>query len=436
MPDDQQRGDRRVPTNASKASDDAFWLEDTYPDASGLFSYKPATTKIIVAESFVALDANVLLWPYELNSASLAEIDRVYGELQSSGRLVVPAQAAREFYKHRARKLAALSEQIEGAITRAKKQPLQGTIPLLQDDEDYKAAQAIAKDIINSSKKLSEKLEVVKTSLQSDVGNDPVSAVYRKHLAHAVVELKGMGRSEILSEVERRARLHIAPGFKDQGKEDGGVGDYIIWRTILQQAEDRQTHCLFVTNEEKADWWVKSGGAFQPRPELLDEYRRASGGHSLHILPLSELLSRFSAKKAVVQGVQALEEASRNRQSLSDLALLATPKHFGGGELTPGRSASRRLDQERAELASILGTMNAELDSVETSLSSASSEQVRNDLLTVKSRIQADRQIVLDRLADNAKAILSFTIDRKQADSWRSHLRNFLHDPEPRQDSD
>jgi hypothetical protein len=45
---------------------------------------------------------------------------------------------------------------------------------------------------------------------------------------------------------------------------------------------------IFVTAEEKQDWWVRNHGAFQPRVELLEEMHIAS------VLSLKKSGVRFS----------------------------------------------------------------------------------------------------------------------------------------------
>lgn len=384
--------------SAASKGDDQFSLTDLYPDAAELFGHAPASLEDVKSSCFVVLDANVLLWPFEFNSASLAEVDRVYGELSSQNRLVVPGQAAREFYKHRSRKVADISESIEGTITRAKSPALQKKIPLLQNDPDYKAAQELSKQLIATGKKLIDKLEAVKTHLQSDIAADPVSAIYRKQLSKCVVELDPMDRVAISAEVERRGRLRIAPGFKDQAKEDGGVGDYLIWLTILETAAKRKSHCIFVTNEEKSDWWIKSGGAFQPRPELIDEYRRASGGSTIHLLPLSELLSLFFAKPAVVQGVQDLEEASRQRQTSDAIELAKTV--LGGGR-DRAKVTQRELENERYELEYKLAQSQRRIEFIQNQISSDIPASMHDDFVIELQKLVVNQRAIRAEIAEN-----------------------------------
>jgi hypothetical protein len=292
---------------------DAFWLTDLYPDAKALFEHEQVSLEAASNECIVVLDANVLLLPFEFTSASVGEVERVYADLCAAGRMVVPGQAAREFYKNRSNKITAIADAIDAAITKAKKQIFDKSIPLLENDADYLAARELGKDLINKGRDVAEKLEKVNERLKDEIGADRVSLIYRKILGGCVSDfvVEPADREAVSKEVARRARLKIAPGYKDQQKEDGGIGDYLVWQTILQEGERRKVHCIFVTEEEKPDWWVKRHGTFQPRPELIEEYRRASDGKSLHLLPLSGMLSVFKANENVVQQVQELEEQKR-----------------------------------------------------------------------------------------------------------------------------
>jgi len=409
----EEKPRQHVKPDPRPTGDDAFALTDMYPNAAALFEHQSATIAEISTSSFVALDANVLLWPYEFNSASLAEVDRVYGLLRKKRRLVVPGQAAREFYKHRARKLASLSENIDGTIARANKSIFQNAIPILQDDPNYEAARELGATIAKSSQELVKKLECVKARLQSDVGSDPISSIYRKHFTSSVIEIDFAqdDRHSILLDAERRTRLRIAPGFKDQSKEDGGIGDLIIWKTILQEAGRRKGNCLFVTNEEKSDWWVKSGGAFQPRPELLDEYRRASNGGSLHLLPLSELLSLFAAKREIVQDVQDLEEASRQREQEKPIDVAAWIHRRAPLE---NSEILRSLHVRRNEYADRLGAIDRQLDNMRTAEISNRPTGYDQASSVTRNRLQTEKRMLLREMEACATEIATAQSDLAQ----------------------
>jgi hypothetical protein len=297
-------------TNADITVDEAFWLTDLYPDASALFRHDITPLKDVSGECIVVLDGNILLWPYDYNTESLNALEAVYRKLATEKRLVVPGQAVREFYKHRSRKIGGISEKIIGAINKNKLQ-IFDKIALLENATDYQEARELAGQMVELGKQVGAKLDSINLRLKNEIGADPVSSMYREVLADAVVEIP-MGdedRKAILSDTKRRARYEIAPGFKDAKKADGGIGDLVIWKTVLQEAANRKCHALFVTDEAKPDWWVRANGAFHPRPELLEEYRQHTEDKSLHLLPLSSLLALFESPKDVVKQAVELEQA-------------------------------------------------------------------------------------------------------------------------------
>lgn len=88
---------------------------------------------------------------------------------------------------------------------------------------------------------------------------------------------------EIYKECEQHYKESIPPGFKDwKDKEHEGKrhqsGDLIIWRQILDYAKTHDTDIIFVTEDQKVDWWHKDGDIIiSPREELLLEFRTKTG---------------------------------------------------------------------------------------------------------------------------------------------------------------
>lgn len=99
--------------------------------------------------------------------------------------------------------------------------------------------------------------------------------------------------------------MQIPPGYKDAAKDDLGIGDFLIWLTILELGSRNQKPLIFVSGEEKSDWQHRSGGAgFLPRYELVDEYQRSSGGQPFYMIPLSRLLELLNAKSESVDQIK------------------------------------------------------------------------------------------------------------------------------------
>src|SRR5262249_23484684 len=138
--------------------------------------------------------------------------------------------------------------------------------------------------------------------------NDPVSLLYGTLFPKEVVVDTAKPHNDIREEHARRFANKIPPGYKDQSNEHQGIGDLLIWLTILELGSARQSSVIFVSGEEKADWWHRSEHQYlYPRYELVDEFRRASGGHSFHIVKFSKFLELFGASDQVVAEVRAEE---------------------------------------------------------------------------------------------------------------------------------
>lgn len=301
----------------SVATDAAFRLQDLYPDAAALFAHTHPTVEEIKQTCIVVLDASVLLYAYELKSESFEEIGKLYGRLRDENRLVVPGQSAREFFKIRPSKVASIVERIDATLSNIEKNPFPDKINLLAKNQNYIDAKSISADIVNKAKELRSSLTACKSELEAGIGSDPVSTLYRELLTSSVVELEIPleARSDFVKELEWRNRMQIAPGYTDSAKPDGGSGDLLIWHTLLMEASKRQVDCIFITEERKEDWWVKSkGSSFQPRPELIDEYRRRSGGRSLFLMPLSAALLNFAVEDGIVEEVQDIEQLERDER--------------------------------------------------------------------------------------------------------------------------
>ncbi|WP_368651248.1 PIN-like domain-containing protein [Bacillus inaquosorum] len=121
---------------------------------------------------------------------------------------------------------------------------------------------------------------------------DHPSLLKNDHVKHKITELfdnrvgapyKKDKLNEIKKEADKRYVLEIPPGYRDASKKgakfhNGEIilekyGDYILWQQIIDFANEKQTNIIFITDEEKKDWWYESKGkTIGPRSELLNEF--------------------------------------------------------------------------------------------------------------------------------------------------------------------
>jgi PIN like domain len=289
---------------------DIFLLEKLFPQANQLFSLKVPPLESVHEACDVVLDTNVLLFPYRTELKSLIEIRSVYQKLIKEGRLFIPARVVREFFRNKASKLLevtkALSDKYSAVVA-----PSSISYPLLDDFAEYKTVLKTKKELDESFKAYRAAFGKLLEATSSLEWNDPVSEMYREIFLPEIINELATKSEDIEEALRFRIRNKIPPGYKDASKDDQGVGDLVIWMTILQIGKTRKQSLLFVTGEEKADWYHRSNkrGAL-PRYELIEEFRRESGC-DFYMSSLSEFLKLFNAPEGIVSTIRE-QEATDN----------------------------------------------------------------------------------------------------------------------------
>jgi hypothetical protein len=110
------------------------------------------------------------------------------------------------------------------------------------------------------------------------------------------------------------------PGFRDKGKDDGGVGDLAIWLTVLQESAAASRDAIFVSEEGKDDWFHSAGSEpLFPRYELVEEFSAATGGKNFGIMKLSRLLEQVGATKEAIREVRSAEFGEFSRMGTTEI---------------------------------------------------------------------------------------------------------------------
>jgi len=71
----------------------------------------------------------------------------------------------------------------------------------------------------------------------------------------------------------------IPPGYKDAKKKDGirKYSDLILWKEILKYAKGNELNVIFVTDDQKADWWAEQDDQKVFHPSLIEEFTSETG---------------------------------------------------------------------------------------------------------------------------------------------------------------
>ena len=237
----------------------------------------PSERDDAVRTGLIAFDASSLLTLYRM---SKQDRERVLDLLSAVGdRVWVSHRAAFEFQRNR---LAVYYEQLD-AYSSLKKEfdALRSKIrnakahPVLSQDD---IRTEITDRLTQLEKYITDTQSVRHTEdltnpLEGDGVRDSLDAIFAGRIG-APTELT----TDTLTEARRRLKSKIPPGYEDHKKpEPDCFGDYFVWSETLRHMEARPGGpgpLLFVTEEQKADWWLFAPRGRQivgPRPELVLE---------------------------------------------------------------------------------------------------------------------------------------------------------------------
>lgn len=284
-----------------------FSKKEIYPSPKDSFSFVLEPISEMKDEALVVLDANVLLLPFTTNIRNVKAIKELYTRLSKSNQLFLPAQAVREYLDNRAIKIADINE----ALQKKSNQNFNyvGIHPLLEGLAEYKEVIELEESLKSLIKNYQTKIRDTLSAVQAWGWNDPVSKMYHEVLADRILDDGALDFGNIEKDLKRRNDLNIPPGYKDRNKDQNQAGDLVIWHEILNLAKTKCKHLIFVSVDEKTDWWHQSGKTpLYPRFELVDEFREATKGKSFHIVSLSTLLEIFDIDSEVVKSVKITEE--------------------------------------------------------------------------------------------------------------------------------
>lgn len=115
------------------------------------------------------------------------------------------------------------------------------------------------------------------------------------------------------------------PGYKDAKKgETDKYGDLVIWFELIEHAKAHKKPIIFVTDEKKDDWWLKTKGEIvSPRPELINEMQKKAGV-TFYLYSASRFIEYaltylgVEGQEAAVQEVQEIGKQDETYQNAYD----------------------------------------------------------------------------------------------------------------------
>jgi hypothetical protein len=278
--------------------------------------------KAIWKEGILTVDTNVLLDLYRYHSSTRqALLDSLNG---FKGRAWISHQVADEFFRNRnsvilsstssfneaEKNLAEVKRLIEEPVKRLK------SSRIIPDEVGIGLETRISEAIEKAGSEISK----IRSKFPDYTKNDPILEKICDLFDSSVgPQFDKDAFSEIIKEAKRRKENKIPPGFKDHNKDgDKPYGDYIIWRQILDYVKEIKRPLIFVTSEEKDDWWEKgSGKTLGALYELIKEFHEATGQRFLlyRTARFLEFANENSGKKANKAAVAEIIDVASQREA-------------------------------------------------------------------------------------------------------------------------
>jgi predicted nucleic acid-binding protein len=224
----------------------------------------------------ICLDTNVLLDVYRFNDENRAAFIRLLGALK--GRLFIPHQVVIEYARNRVaaisghfQPLAIIKTNLETAAKKLKAEYAKH--PLFSDLLDL---------IALAEKSLEQRFGEAQKKQLDLIGNDTILPQLLTTIGG--VEGDAYPEADAQREFKRRQEGNTPPYCKkdDADKDDEKrKGDVVIWLELLKKYEGKKKPIIFVTDDMKENWWLKSGGKHMPQPALLQEAHIRIGGEML-----------------------------------------------------------------------------------------------------------------------------------------------------------
>lgn len=279
------------------------------------------------AEAVFSFDANVLLNLYRFTEDSRTILLNVLGKIKD--RVWLTYQAAQEFHDNRCevamgqpRIYGEIVTILENAIKEIEKRFRR--IHLFRDTE-------LSKTVVSDLKVLVGKMYVMKKKHpnyeENDILQEFLAGLFQGKVGspYSVEEFDSKCR-----EAAKRFEKKIPPGYEDDGdKSKPGqkrFGDAIIWFQLMDHAKTISKPIIFLTDDDKDDWWLRvNGKRIGPRPELLQEFLHETK-QRCHIYSTDLFLELARSYLDVAIEQKTIDEAKEIRRQkkgrISDVAIM------------------------------------------------------------------------------------------------------------------
>ena len=269
-----------------------FIYKRLFPNAKSILNRKEKKIEEIFKNAIFVLDTNSLLAPFNTGKENIEEIRKVYQKLIEEKRLYIPEHVLLEFAKNRSTKISNLYTNIDNLLSTIPSIK-SFEYPILGELDAYKELKENREKIISNIKYYKDSLNKIKSGITNWNWSDPVTSMYKSTFPEDIIFSTNLSEKDLIKEYDERLANDIPPGNKDKSKENNAIGDFIIWKSILNLGKEKKSDIIFISNDEKNDWLLKGNKkSISTKFELVDEFYRVSESNHFISMTFTEFLEK------------------------------------------------------------------------------------------------------------------------------------------------
>lgn len=276
-----------------------------------------AEKHILWENAIFVFDTNVLLNLYRYSAKTRNSLLNAFESFKD--RVWIPYQVAYEFMNKRCeviyetvQRYEQFKKEIEAFTNKAIE-----TLRLTQSDEEVSELKRYLFKWLDSNK---DRNLLVLNAEQDEILSK-ILTIFEGRVGEKVSEDELL---EIKEEGKKRFEKSIPPGYKDDKKktdkeDNNAYGDLIIWKQVIKYAKTTSRGIIYVTHDQKEDWWnIVKGKTIGPRIELRKEFMEEAQ-QEFHMYSMHNFISTYnkmnnnSIDESAVEEVIGLEKANKRK---------------------------------------------------------------------------------------------------------------------------
>ncbi len=277
-----------------------------------------------------SIDANVVLNLYRYSQDTREQLEKALTTI--SDRIFITNQAAKEFLANR---LGVTSSQAKEYTIASK--DLKSILDRLSDKKRHPyISEESLPDLNKHIDSIQEQLDKEHKELLDRLVDDKRLAFIENLFEGKTCESLGDERiAEICKDGEQRYENKTPPGYKDSSKDSDHdssrkFGDLIVWFELIEYAKKNRKSLIFITDDNKEDWWQKEAGrTIGPRPELREEFIQKSN-EDFWVYSVDSFLERAAKSRNETISDEVLAEIESIRAEDRSAIHTEYPSRFEG----------------------------------------------------------------------------------------------------------